>query len=127
MGVGSTVAVLLRETATVASGTVLCRLKVTSRINVGLMLEHLNASRSYVCGGVTGRYIVKTLYSGQVAMLVIYVKRFFTFFYFRHVFYVFNVFYFPNVFYLKNVGKVQSGKQISKKHVQYNSNEIAQY
>ena len=39
-------------------------------------------------------------------------------------FYVFNVFYFPNVFCLKNVGKVQSGKQINKKHFQNNSNEI---
>ena len=127
MGVGSTVAVLLRETATVASGTVLCRLKVTSRINVGLVLEHLNASRSYVCGGVTGRYIVKTLYSGQVAMLVIYVKRFFTFFIFVTYFTFLTYFLFQTFFYLKNVGKVQSGKQISKKHVQYNSNEIAQY
>ena len=37
----------------------------------------------------------------------------------------FNVFYFPNVFlFKKNVGKVQSGKQISKKHFQNNSNEI---
>jgi len=33
-------------------------------------------------------------------------------------------FYFPNVFYLKNVGKVQSGKQINKKHFQNNNNEI---
>ena len=33
-------------------------------------------------------------------------------------------FYFPNVFYLKNVAKVQSGKQINKKHFQNNSNEI---
>jgi len=47
------------------------------------------------------------------------------FFYFGHVFTFFNVFYFPNVFlFLKNVGKVQSGKQINKKHFQYNSNEI---
>ena len=36
----------------------------------------------------------------------------------------FNVFFnFRNVFYLKNVGKVQSGKQINKKHFQNNSNE----
>jgi len=35
-----------------------------------------------------------------------------------------TLFYFPNVFYLKNVGKVQSGKQINKKHFQNNSNEI---
>jgi len=34
-------------------------------------------------------------------------------------------FYCPNVFlFLKNVGKVQSGKQINKKHFQNNSNEI---
>ena len=37
-------------------------------------------------------------------------------------------FYFPNVFLfyilLKNVGKVQSGKQINKKHFRNNSNEI---
>ena len=40
-------------------------------------------------------------------------------------FYVFKCFfYFPNVFYLKNAGKVQSGKQINKKHFQNNSNEI---
>ena len=33
-------------------------------------------------------------------------------------------FYFPNVFlFLKNVGKVQSGKQINKKHFQNNSDE----
>ena len=44
--------------------------------------------------------------------------------YFGHVFTFFNV-YFPNVFYLKkNVGKVQSSKQINKKHFQNNSNEI---
>jgi len=53
-------------------------------------------------------------------------KRFFMFFLnFGHVFYVFQCFfYFPNVFYLKNVGKVQSCKQINKKHFQNNSNEI---
>jgi len=34
-------------------------------------------------------------------------------------------FYIPNVFFIfKNVGKVQSGKQINKKHFQNNSNEI---
>jgi len=38
------------------------------------------------------------------------IKRFFTFL---------TVFYFPNVFlFLKNVGKVQSGKQVNKKHFQ---------
>ena len=49
----------------------------------------------------------------------------------KNIFYVFLVtfltffdvfFYFSNVF--KNVGKVQSGKQINKKHFQNNSNEI---
>jgi len=44
----------------------------------------------------------------------------------KNVFFTFfNVFYFSNVFlFLKNVGKVQSGKQINKKHFQNNSNEI---
>jgi len=58
-------------------------------------------------------------------------KRFFTFTFFILVaFFTFcNVFfYFPNVFLfyilLKNVGKVQSGKQINKKHFRNNSNEI---
>ena len=58
------------------------------------------------------------------------VKTFFTFFFhFGHVFYVFNVFSFSKrVFlFLKNVGKVQSGKQINKKHFQNNSNEIETY
>jgi len=42
----------------------------------------------------------------------------------KRCFYVFDVFYFPNVFFIfKNVGKVQSGKQINKKHFQNNSNE----
>jgi len=57
-------------------------------------------------------------------------KRFFTFFFhFGHVFYVFNVFFiFQTCFlFLKNVGKVQSGKQINKKHFQNNSNEIETY
>jgi len=54
------------------------------------------------------------------------VKNVFTFFKnFGHVFCVFDVFYFPNVsLFLKNAGKVQSGKQINKKHFQNNSNEI---
>jgi len=40
-------------------------------------------------------------------------------------FYVFNVFLFSKRFYFfKNVGKVQSGKQINKKRVHNNSNEI---
>jgi len=53
-------------------------------------------------------------------------KTFFTFFLFWSRFFTFlTFFYFPNVFYfLKNVGKVQSGKQINKKHFQNNSNEI---
>jgi len=32
--------------------------------------------------------------------------------------------YLKNFFYLKNVGKVESGKQINKKHFENNSNEI---
>ena len=40
----------------------------------------------------------------------------------------FNVlFILQTLFYLKNVGKVQSGKQINKKHFQNNSNEIETY
>jgi len=55
-------------------------------------------------------------------------KTFLTFFLFWSRFYVFNFFLFKKTFsYLKNVGKVQSGKQINKKHFQNNSNEIAQY
>ena len=44
------------------------------------------------------------------------------FFYFGHVFKRF--FIFQTFFILKNVGKVQSGKQVNKKHFQNNSNEI---
>jgi len=41
------------------------------------------------------------------------------------VFILVTFFNFPNDFlFLKNVGKVQSGKQINKKHFQHNSNEI---
>jgi len=46
-------------------------------------------------------------------------KRFFTFFNVFDVFLIFQTF-----FVYKNVGKVQSGKQINKKHFQNNSNEI---
>jgi len=55
---------------------------------------------------------------------IIDVKTFFTFFYFGHLFTFLTFLYFPNVFYLKNVGKVQSGKQMNKKHFQTNSNEV---
>jgi len=52
-------------------------------------------------------------------------KVFLTFFFILVTFFTFlTFFYFPNVFCLKNVGKVQSGKQINKKHFQNNSNEI---
>jgi len=53
-------------------------------------------------------------------------KRFLRFYILVTFFTFFNVFfYFPNVFILKkNVGKVQSGKQINKKHFKNNSNEI---
>jgi len=55
----------------------------------------------------------------------------------KNVFYVFfilvtflrffNVSHFPNIFLIfKNIGKVQSGKQINKRHFQNNSNEIDQ-
>ena len=51
-------------------------------------------------------------------------KRFYVFLFWSR-FYVFNVFLFSKRFlFLKNVGKVQSGKQINKKHFQNNSNEI---
>jgi len=52
-------------------------------------------------------------------------KRFFTIFYFGHVFLRFLKFFiFQTFFIFKNVGKVQGGKQINKKHFQNNSNEI---
>jgi len=52
-------------------------------------------------------------------------KTIFTFFYFGHVFTFLTFFIFQTFFLiLKNVGKVQSGKQISKKHFQNKSNEI---
>ena len=50
------------------------------------------------------------------------VKTFLRFFYFSPVF---TFFIFPKFFFIfKNVGRVQSGKQINKKHFQNNSNEI---
>ena len=61
----------------------------------------------------------------QGPVCTIDVKKRLLSFYFVSAFTFFNVFfYFRNVFYLKNVGKVQSGKQIRKKHFQNNSNEI---
>jgi len=50
----------------------------------------------------------------------------FTFFYFGHVFTFLNFFLFSKRFFLflKNVRKVQSGKQVNKKHFQNNSNNI---
>ena len=44
------------------------------------------------------------------------------FFYFGHVltFFIFQTFF----IFKENVGKVQNGKQINKKHLQNNSNEI---
>jgi len=51
-------------------------------------------------------------------------KNFFYVFLFWSRFYVFNVFLFSRRFFIwKNVGKVQSGKQINKKHFQNDSNE----
>jgi len=48
------------------------------------------------------------------------------FFYFGHVILHFLTFFLfsERFLFLKNVGKVQSGKQINKKHFQNNSNEI---
>jgi len=64
----------------------------------------------------------------EQAMRTIDVKNVFLRFLFLsrfHVFTFFNVFLFSKRFlFLKNVGKVQSGKQINKKHFQNNSNEI---
>jgi len=55
------------------------------------------------------------------------VKKRFYVFYFGHVFNVLTFFLFSKRFlFKKNVGKVQSGKQINKKHFQNNSNEIDQ-
>jgi len=52
-------------------------------------------------------------------------KRFYVFFTLVTFFTFLTFFYFSNVFlFLKNVGKVQSGRQINKKHFQNNSNEI---
>ena len=53
-------------------------------------------------------------------------KTFFYVFVVVTFFHVFNVFLFSKRFilFLKNVGKVQSGKQINKKHFQNDSNEI---
>jgi len=60
--------------------------------------------------------------------LSIDVKTFLRFFLFWSRFLRFQtLFIFQTFFILKNVGKVQSGKQINKKHFQNNSNEIAQY
>jgi len=55
-------------------------------------------------------------------------KRFFTFFILVTFVLLFWRFLFSKRFlFLKNVGKVQSGKQISKKHFQNSSNEINQW
>jgi len=54
-------------------------------------------------------------------------KRFLCFFFILDTFFTFfNVFLFSKryFYFKKNVGKVQSGKQINKKHFQNNSNEI---
>jgi len=62
-----------------------------------------------------------SIYCGVLCVIDVK-KRFLRFFYFAHVFRptLFNVLYFLNVFLFlkKNVGKVQSGKQIKKKHFQ---------
>ena len=45
---------------------------------------------------------------------------------FFYVFFILVTFFlfFERFLFLKNIGKVQSGKQINKKHFQNNSNEI---
>jgi len=54
-----------------------------------------------------------------VVLIIDVKKRFLYFFYFGHVFFTFLTFFiFQTFFYLKNVDKVQSGKQINKKHFQ---------
>jgi len=62
----------------------------------------------------------------SIRIFFIVVKNVFcVFFILVAFFYVFNVFLFTKRFLsLKNVGKIQSGKQINKKHFQNNSNEI---
>jgi len=63
----------------------------------------------------------------EQAMRTIDVKNVFYVFYFGHVFTFLRFltfFIFQTFFIFKNVGKVQSGKQINKKHFQNNSNEI---
>jgi len=60
-------------------------------------------------------------------VLNIDVKNVFTFVYFGHVFTFLTFFIFQTFFIFKNVGKVQSCKQINKKHFQKNNNEIEQY
>jgi len=54
------------------------------------------------------------------------IKNVFTFFFILITFLTFFdvLFIFQTFFYLKNVGKVQSGKQVNKKHFQNYSNEI---
>jgi len=60
----------------------------------------------------------------DTVVVTIDAKNVFTFSILVMFFYVFNVFLFLNVvLYKKNVGKVQSGKQINKKHFQNYSNE----
>ena len=51
------------------------------------------------------------------------VKTFFTFFYFGHFLRFYRFLFSKRFLLLKNVGKVQSSKQINKKHFQNNSNE----
>jgi len=53
---------------------------------------------------------------------VFYVILFWSRLYICNVFFIFQAFLFK-----KNVDKVQSGKQINKKHFQNNSNEIDQW
>jgi len=51
-------------------------------------------------------------------------KRFYVFLFWSRFLHFFSFFIFQTFLFLKNVGKVQSGKQINKKHFQNNCNEI---
>jgi len=97
---------------------------VNCHLQIGLFLNFVKFS-------IVGTDSVKALASCvqshtiRLSQTIVVKKRFLRFFYFGHVFTFLTFFYFPNVFYFKKkVGKVQSGKQINKKHFQNKSNEI---
>ena len=103
-----------------------------------LLLYILFETYIYILAALESAYIVsahfRSLYHWTMLAIGFWVKLpidvkknlFSVFKNFGHVFYVFNVFLnFQTFFYFKkNVDKVQSGKQIDKKHFQNNSNKI---